>query len=363
MKKIFILILLLISCGCSKTEEKIIEEEKVEIPIVEEVKEKRMSLVSVGDVLIHEALYVDAKTSDGYDFSYMFTEIEPMIKDYDLKYMNQESVIGGKKLGLSHYPTFNSPEEIGDALVDIGFNMVSLANNHSYDKREIGVLNSVEYWKSKDVVYDGQSSTLEERNNIKIYEQNDIKYAFLAYTESINGFTLPSDKSYLVNIYSEEQVKKDIDEIKDKVDVIIVSMHWGVEYTHTPNNSQKEIASYLSSLGVDLIIGTHPHVIQPVDYIGDTLVIYSLGNFVSGQLPLGLDKIIGLMVGVDIVVKEDKVTFENIKYDLLYTYSTNRYTNYKVIPFKNLSDDILLNHKQIESEYLQIVESKVTYGN
>ena len=320
------------------------------------IKEKRISLVAVGDVLIHGAVYQDAYVGDNnYNFSSMFEEIEPLIKDYDLKYYNQETIIGGKNLGISHYPRFNSPDEIALNLLDIGFNIVSLANNHSFDKGEEAISYSVNFWKSKDAITSGQALSFEDRNNIKVYETNGIKYAFIAYTDGLNGFVLPSGKEYLINVYSNEQAKKDIESIKDKVDVIIVSMHWGEEYTHTPTQTQRNEAEYLSSLGVNLIIGSHPHVIEPVEYVGDTLVIYSLGNFISAQHPLGLNKIIGLMVGMDIVVNEDKVTFENIDYKLLYTYCTNNYTNFKVIPFENLNDNILYNYKEIEKDYMNIV--------
>jgi len=334
--------------------------EKVKIEMQNE--EKRMSLVAVGDALIHGAVYNDASLGNNkYDFSSMFDYIEPLIQKYDLKYYNQETIIGGKELGIRHYPRFNSPDEIGLNLIDIGFNMVSLANNHAVDMGEVGILNSVKFWRHKDVIVSGQSDSFEDRNNFKIYEENGIKYAFIAYTDSINGLTIPSGKEYLVNIYSDEQAKKDIYSIKDKVDVIIVSMHWGEEYTHNPTQKQKTQAKYLSSLGVNLIIGSHPHVIMPVDYVGDTLVIYSLGNFISGQSPLGIAKIIGLMVGMDIVVNEDKVTFENIDYKLLYTYCTNDYKNYKVIPFDKLNDNILPNYKNIEKEYMNIVTREVNY--
>ena len=335
-----------------------IEEVKEELP-----KEKRMSLVAVGDALIHAALYLDASTGNNtYDFSYMFTEVEPLIKDYDLKYYNQETIIGGKNLGVSHYPRFNSPDEIALNLVDIGFNLVSLANNHTLDKDEAGILHSVDFWRKQDgVVVSGQSDSFEDRNNIKIYEENGIKYAFIAYTDMTNGLSYPAGKDYLVNVYSDEQAKKDIESIRDKVDVVIVSMHWGEEYTHEPTYTQKREAKYLSSLGVDLIIGAHPHVIMPVDYIDDTLVIYSLGNFVSGQSPLGIAKTIGLMVGMDIVVKDGKVSFENVDYKLLYTYCTSYYTNYKVYPFDELTDEILPNHEALEQEYMSIVTREVIY--
>lgn len=332
-------------------------------PAVETKDEtKKMSLVAVGDCLIHGAVYMDAKTgTDTYDFSDMISLVKPMIENYDLKYYNQETIIGGKNLGVSHYPRFNSPDEIGDNMVDLGFNLVSLANNHALDKDEAGILYSNEYWKGKNVITAGTYSSSEMRDDIKVYEQNGIKYAFLAYTTSTNGLNVPAGKDYLINVYSDEQAKEDIDKIKDKVDVIIVSMHWGDEYVFEPTKSEKEIAQYLSSLGVNLIIGSHPHVIQPVGYVNDTLVIYSLGNFLSGQRPMGIDKTIGLLVGMDIVVKDDKVTFENIEKSLLYTYSTTRDTNYKVYPFKDLNDSILSGYQELETKYMAIVNKEVTY--
>lgn len=316
---------------------------------------KQMSIVMVGDVLTHDAVLNDAHKSDGtYDFTEMFSYITPMIKDYDLKYVNEESIIGGPTFKVSGYPTFNAPDSIGDNLVDMGFNLVSLANNHAYDKGEEAILYSNNYWKSKKVVVSGTYSSKEMQDSINVYEENGIKYAFLSYTTSLNGYNLPSDKSYLVNIYSEEQVKNDVDKIRDKVDVIMVAMHWGDEYTNVPTNSQKEIAQYLSDVGVDLIIGTHPHVVQPIEYIGDTLVIYSLGNFISNQLVLGINPAIGLMVGVDITVSDDGVKFSVKEKELLYSYSDNS-TNFKVIPFSKLDDTILSDYKNIESKYMSIV--------
>ena len=366
---ILILIILLVVVGILfilKHTKYVTNDKKVENKqeIVAETKDetKKMSLVAVGDCLIHGAVYMDAKTgTDTYDFSDMISLVKPMIENYDLKYYNQETIIGGKNLGVSHYPRFNSPDEIGDNMVDLGFNLVSLANNHALDKDEAGILYSNEYWKGKNVITAGTYSSSEMRDDIKVYEQNGIKYAFLAYTTSTNGLNVPAGKDYLINVYSDEQAKEDIDKIKDKVDVIIVSMHWGDEYVFEPTKSEKEIAQYLSSLGVNLIIGSHPHVIQPVGYVNDTLVIYSLGNFLSGQRPMGIDKTIGLLVGMDIVVKDDKVTFENIEKSLLYTYSTTRDTNYKVYPFKDLNDSILSGYQELETKYMAIVNKEVTY--
>ena len=321
--------------------------------------QKKMSLIAVGDVLIHESVYLDAKKSDGsYDFHHMFTDIEPIIKKYDLRYCNMESTIGGSALGISGYPSFNSPDEIGDELVKLGFNLISLANNHALDKGESAVLYSNSYWKTKDVITAGAYSSYEEQDEVKVYEQNGIKYAFLSYTTSSNRY--PS-KGYLVNMYSDEKARKDIENVKDKVDVIIVAMHWGSEYTKNPTYEERSIAEYLSGLGVNLIIGAHPHVVQPVRYVGDTLVIYSLGNFISNQLSIASNYAydtnpgIGLMVGMDIIVDDDgKVTFDNVYKELILAYAQNS-TNFKVIPFSNLTDDLFNDYKSVEETYMNIV--------
>ena len=321
--------------------------------VVEELpKEKRMSIISVGDILIHESVYKDAEKEDGtYDFHYMFTDIEPIIKKYDLKFCNQESNIGGKTLGISGYPSFNSPDEIGDELVSLGFNLISLANNHTLDKGEDAALYSNSYWKSKNVNFAGSYSSNEERNEVKIYEQNGIKYAFLAYTTISNAKVR---KDYLLNMYSADKAKEDVEKVKDQVDVILVSMHWGVEDTNTPTESQRQIADYLSSLGVNMIIGHHPHVVQPVEYVNDTLVIYSLGNFISNHLSIDLNNGIGLMYGIDIVLDDSGVRFENEYKELVLAYS-EKSTNFKVIPFSKLSDSLLNNYKSVEQEYMNIV--------
>lgn len=339
------LILLLISLKPNQKEKSIKKKQE---------QKKHLSLVMVGDVLIHEAVFKDALEKDGtYNFDKMFQEVKPLLKNYDLKYCNQESIIGGKNLGISGYPAFNSPDEIGDTITKLGFNLIGLANNHAYDKGEKALIYSNQHWDKKDIIKSGSYASPEERDNIPIYEKNGIKYAFLAYTTGINGSKLPSGKEYLINIYDKDQVKKDIEQVKDKVDFIMVAMHWGDEYTNTPTNSQKEIANYLASLGVNLIIGTHPHVVQPIEYIDDTLVIYSLGNFISNQLVIGENPAIGLLVGLDVTL-DKKITMKINKKELIYSYSDNG-ANFKVIPFSKMSDKTLNNYQEVEKKYLDIV--------
>ena len=362
---LFLSILLVFLVYFSETNSKIGSSQS--LTIVEEVPtEYEARLFMVGDALIHSSIYQDAKNSDGsYDFRSMLELIKPIALKYDLKYYNQETILGGATLGYSNYPRFNSPQEVGDAFIDAGFNLVSLATNHTMDKGEIGVINSVNYWNSKEgVVYSGQWLSQEERDKISVYEVNGIKYAFFSYTTWTNGLNTPVGKDYLNNVYSDEKAKADIDKVRDLVDVIIVAMHWGTEYSHGVSQSQTNIANYLSSLGVNLIIGAHPHVVEPVEYInnGKTLVIYSLGNFISDQV--GIERLTGLMMEVTIkkvVDVDDSVTVSiiNPKAELIYTKSNNsRNRDFKVYPYSQLNNTILPNYMSYYEKYKQIVSSR-----
>ena len=350
-------------------------------PVVEPVKKKltkvevkapqdySVRLFMVGDALIHDSLYRDAKLADGsYDFRPMLEYIKPISSKYDLAYYNQETVLGGPELGYSNYPRFNSPYEVGDGFLDAGFNVVSLATNHTMDKGEAGVLNSVNYWKSKGdaVAYSGQWSSFEDRleQTSKIYEKNGITYAFLSYTTWTNGLETPAGKEYLNNVYSPEKAAEDIARVRDKADVIIVAMHWGIEYSLGVSANQEEIANYLSSLGVQIIIGAHPHVVEPVEYINDgkTFVIYSLGNICSDQE--GNERLTGLMMELTIHKHIDvddnvTVTIEHPKAELTYTksyYGGKR--NFKVYPYSKLDTSLLSNYQALNEKYSAIVKSR-----
>lgn len=370
-------LILLTGCSTKQQENQQTQQEIIETPVVEDHK---VSLFAVGDTLIHDAVYYDAETNqigeDGYpiyDFKPMFTEIAPLAQKHDLAFYNQETIIGGKNLGLSNYPRFNSPDEIGLNMLEIGFNIVNLATNHAMDKDLEGLQYSTKFWekqeKEKNIYTTGSYTTQEKRDNIKIAEKNGITYAVLGYTYGTNGLPVPEGYEYMVNIWTvygdenyeayKEQVKKDIQSVRDKVDVLIVSMHWGNEYVYEPSWYQEDAAQFLSEQGVDIIIGTHPHVIEPVEYVGNTLVIYSLGNFISAQEEE--DTRVGMMVSLDInkhIEGDTKtITINNIKADLTWTYHQG-YRKFKVIPFYNLNDDLLYNYQNIYEKYKKIINPK-----
>lgn len=339
-----------------KKEEKKKEEKK-------EPKDYTASLFMVGDALIHSTIYEDARQADGtYNFKPQLEAIKPISSKYDLAYYNQETILGGASLGYSNYPRFNSPTEVGDAFIDAGFNMVSLATNHTMDKNEQGVLNSVAYWKQfPTVATSGQWSSYDDRAQsiAKIYQANNIKYAFISYTIWNNGLNTPYGKDYLNNEYSPEKAAADIALVRDKVDFVIVAMHWGTEYSLRVDRKQEEIANYLSGLGVDLIIGAHPHVVQTVEYINNnkTFVIYSLGNFISDQRKIENNTGLAFEVTLKKHVDVDGTITNSVvdpKAELIYTTS-RYYKNFKVVPYPQLTNEQLSNYLTQYEYYKAIV--------
>ena len=333
--------------------------------IVDDIKsnlyyDSEFSMVMVGDALIHRSIYEDAYNGSSYDFTKMMSKIKPITSKYDVAYYNQETILGGTEIGLSTYPRFNSPYEVGDAFIDAGFNMVSLANNHSLDRGKTAIENSVKYWnKHSDVLTAGSYLSELERIEDRIFVKNNISYTMLSYTTDTNGIRIPNGENYLVNVYDAEKVKEDIERVRDKVDFLIVAMHWGVDYTNTPVESQKTIAKYLAGLGVDLIIGCHPHVIEPVEYIDNTMVAYSLGNFISSQN--GPNNLTGLMLSLKVHKKLDKdgskVTIEEPTVRLIYTHYDETKVgrrNYMVYPYEELNDEILNNYQNHYDKYINI---------
>ena len=330
----------------------------------------KLKLLATGDGLIHSVIYRSYYKNGVYDFTDAVKYVKDIVKDYDIAYYNQETPTGDDSIAYSGYPMFYTPSAYVDAMQDVGFNTVSLASNHSLDKGEKGVLNTIKYFKTTNMLYNGMNDSEEMRNNFTIKEKNNITYTMLSYTTKTNGLSTPKGKEYLLNTYDKEQVKKDIEAVRDKVDVLIVAMHWGIEYIDMPNDEEKEIAEYLSSLGVDIIIGNHPHILQPITKIGNTIVMYSLGNFISNQYGGtngDWNKLIGFMATLDITKtvtkdKEVKMTFDNLGGELIFTkYNGNPVTTavhdgHTVIPFSMMKDDrYLKDYERLYKKYTGVL--------
>lgn len=251
--------------------------------------EQSITLAAIGDILIHDRVYDDTKDGEGYDFKPLLTEVKPYLQKADITFANQETMIGGTDIGLSTYPAFNSPYEVGDALKDAGVDIVSIANNHTLDRGEKAIHNAIDHWKKIDMPYIGAYENNRDRERLRVMQTDaGISVAFLAYTYGTNGVPIPDGKEFLVNLIDKQKIGQDIAEAKKKADAIVLSLHFGTEYERMPNDVQKDLVRFAAEQGVDIVLGHHPHVLQPVAWVEGvnghkTLAIYSLGNFLSGQ--------------------------------------------------------------------------------
>lgn len=287
-----------------------------EVPAVQD--ENRISFLAVGDNLIHRQIYEEMETADGYNFKPLYTAVAEDIQQADLAFVNQESILGGDDLGFSTYPAFNTPSQMAGDLADLGFNLVSLANNHTLDKGTQGVLNTLEIWdkQSDRVLSTGAFNSQEERDAIPLITVKGVTFSFLAYTYGTNG--IKADTPYRLNYFTEERVKEDLRRAKEQSDMVIVSAHWGEEYGQEPTDYQKHYAQLLADEGADIIIGNHSHTIQPIEWIEgkegtQTLVTYSLGNFIAST-PNDVS-LLGGMLTFDI--QKPDLTIENVHFEPL----------------------------------------------
>ena len=266
-------------------------------PISKVKKEDSDSLKSatisfVGDLMCHSPQMDFARVSkDSFDFKPDFREVKKILSVSDLTIGNLETTIAGKENRYSGYPFFNSPAEYLDALKDAGFDLLLTANNHCLDRGKIGIISTVDKIRSAGMNSTGTYKSQRDRDSIRIFEINGIKLAVLAYTYGLNGNYISKNEKFLVNVIDTNLIKLDIQSARKKnADVVLVYFHFGEEYQRKPNSFQREVVKFAINCGADLIIGSHPHVIQPLEYfisdknkIGEGIVAYSLGNFFSNQ--------------------------------------------------------------------------------
>ncbi len=340
------------------------------------IKTYTAKLIATGDGLVHSPLYNAAYNSstNTYDFSNMLTLTKEKIKNYDIKYYNQETVFDTSSKPSS-YPVFNTPSAFGQNMIDAGFNLVSLSSNHSMDMGANGARLSAEWWESQnDILATGMASSEEKRNEHKIMNANGITYTMLSYTYGTNGLggSALSNEPYLVNLFSEEKALEDIAAVRDKVDILIVSMHWGDEYRQTATEKQRAQAKFLADNGVDIILGTHSHCIEPWEWIDDTVVFYSFGNFISNQM--GAEQamvrkvgVVGMFATLDITKTVDTendtttIKIDNIGADLNYSYryynNNIRKNDYLVIPFSKMESKYLNNYESVYNEFSEVLKT------
>ncbi len=271
-----------------------------------------LTITMAGDVLLHTPVAEAGEdTSGDYNFDFIFDKTRDEISAADIAIVNQEVILGGEDLGVTGYPSFNAPYELGDSLVKAGFDVICHATNHALDKGKKGIINACEFWKKNypEITVAGINETEEEYDKVRIVERNGIKVAVLNYTYGTNGISLPSDMPYAVDLLEEDKVIADLKYAEENADFTIVCPHWGTEYDHNIDSVQTKWTEIFRENGADLVIGTHPHVIQPIEMLkdsdgkitnnhgdGDMLVYYSIGNFVNWTSGTG-DQVADRMVG------------------------------------------------------------------
>ena len=299
-----------------------------------------VDLIMIGDMLLHDVVQYTGEMPDGsYNYDHFFTHIRQDVQNADVAVVNQEVMIGGAELGISGYPDFNCREEVGDALVKAGFDIILHATNHSMDRGQKGIENCMNFWDSRypQIKYLGLNRTSEDYENIYVYEKDGFKIAMLNYTYGLNGIALPSDRPYLVNLLKEEKIIRDLQTAEQIADFTIVYPHWGTEYVYEPDSSQRKWAQLFADYGADLVLGAHPHVIEPVEWItgasgNQTLVYYSLGNFISAQS--AAPRMLGAMANVTLEKDNDgNVSIKNYGVTPLVThrvFGCGEITTYKL---------------------------------
>lgn len=306
-----------------------------------------ITLVMVGDILLHTPVAESGKTDEGsYDFSAIFANMQEEIQAADLALVNQEVIIGGTELGISGYPSFNAPYELGDALWEAGFDVILHATNHTLDKGRRGLMNCMTFWQENypQLAVLGIHDSEEDQQEIYVYEQEGIRIAILNYTYGTNGVALPEDMPFAVDLLEQERVTEDLKKAQELADFVIVCPHWGTEYRLEETSAQKKWAQLFADNGADLVLGTHPHVIEPVKWVDDTLVYYSLGNFVNWTAGKGegvANRMVGGMATVTIGLDENgEVIIKDYAVEPLVCHLEKGYGGVTVYPLESYTEEL-----------------------
>lgn len=320
-------------------------------PIPEPLPEPEPEPISIritaaGDNLLHNSVsFACALPEGGYDFNPVYANIAKIIAGSDIAFINQEVMLTGE---ASAYPNLAAPTENADALIAAGFNVINLATNHTLDKGVSGLETCLETVHARpfDAVL-GAFRTEEESTQLCIVEKQGIRFGFLSYTYGLNGYRLPADKQWKIALIDEDKIRNDLTAIRSECDYLIVSMHWGNEYQIAENTYQSELAQLLCEGGADLIIGTHPHVLQPMKWLEredghKTLCAYSLGNFVSNQHKRAT--MLGGILEVELLFDEDGTLLKTTTAGVIPTVTHYKKGYYTIYQLSEYTDELAAEH-------------------
>lgn len=295
-----------------------------------------LSFLGCGDNIVYygnvrEAKAVAVPGGRTYNFAPTYTFVADMIAAADISFINQETLMAGDGYEFTYYPTFNGPQDMGLDLVDLGFDVVGMANNHMLDKGGQGLIDTMKFWNSQPVLTIGAYEDEEDYNTVRVLEQDGVKIAFLSYTYGTNGISLGAGYDLAIPYLDEETVRSHITAAREEADLVFVSVHWGEENHFKPSEYQKNYARLMTEAGADVIIGHHPHVVQPVEWLtaedgSETLCVYSLGNFIGEQAQDY--NMVGGMISFDIVKEGERSYIENpVFIPTVYYFNSSFYGN------------------------------------
>ena len=304
----------------------------------------------VGDIMCHSGQFNSAKVeADSFDFNPVFSEIRDYLEASDFAFGNLETVTAGKGAKYTGYPKFNTPSDLLDALKNAGFDLLTTSNNHSLDRGDLGVKKTIAELNERAINYNGTYTDQRDRDSIRIFDIKGVRIAFLAYSYGTNGNPIPSGKSFLINLIDFNLIRGDIGRAKlEKPDLVLVHYHFGEEYKRYPSNFQKAVIDSTIKMGADIIIGGHPHVLQPFKFIpsensvlDSVFVAYSLGNFISNQQWRYSDAGGILTMIISKKISKDSITITGIEFLPTWVFNgeINDKTEYKILPsISSLSD-------------------------
>lgn len=342
---IFVLCLLVLIKSDFFNSTNVIQDSSVESETVEEkVEPINFTMTAIGDTLCHNTQYWDAYNSSTkqYDFSYVYDDIKDYTNSADITIGSLETTFAGEDRGYSNYPVFNSPDSLATGLKDIGVDVISLAGNHALDYGYSGICRTIDVLDNVGISHLGTYKSAEDQDKILIKDVKGVKIAFINYTYGTNGIPVPSDKPYCLNLIDKDLISKQIKQAKEQnVDMIVACMHWGTEYKTSANDEQKELADFLFKSGVDIILGNHPHVLEPMEKktitlddgsTKDVFVVYALGNFTADQrAEITRDSAI---LNLDITKDSDgKILINKVSYVPIYMYknSASKVHKFKIL--------------------------------
>lgn len=316
-------------------------------------QENTVHIRVVGDNLIHKQLYTAARQESGsYCFDKLYEHIQGLIKECDIGIINQETILVQKEADVSSFPAFGSPGAVADSIARAGFSVVTHASNHALDKKLSGIMDSIAIWrKFPEIHMLGIHDSWEAQESIPVIEKNGVSFALLNYTEKLNYHRLPAKAGYCVDVMKpafKKRIKQQLQKARAQADVVIVFPHWGCEYLYEPVNSQKKWAHFFADNGADIMIGTHPHVLQNVETItaknGKKVpCIYSLGNFVSCQIKPGT--MLGGMADLTIKKEGSKIEIGDVEIIPLVTHTDREYSYFTAYPLSQYTDELAAENK------------------